>query len=62
MNKPKLLVIASNQDGFALLHRAKQAARKAGWSRNKIKEFTEKATEDHHKNLLQVCLDNFDCF
>ena len=59
MKKPKL-ELNKNGNAFAILVRAKHAARKAEWSEKKIQKFRKKAMSGDHDNLLQVCNKYFD--
>jgi hypothetical protein len=58
--KPKLKMVGEDGNVFAILARAQQSAKQAGWSKEKIKEFVDEATSGDYDNALQTCLKYFD--
>jgi len=61
MNKPKLKLVGENGNAFSILGRAQSAARKASWTKKRIKEFMDKAMSGDYDNFLATCMDYFDC-
>ena len=59
-SKPKLQLVGQDGNAFFILARARQAAKKAGWPKEKIEEFTQKAQSGDYNNLLATCMDYFD--
>jgi len=60
MKKPKLAILDSDGNAFAILAKAKKAALKAGWNRHQIRAFMDKAKSGDYNNLLQTCMKYFD--
>jgi hypothetical protein len=58
--KPRVKLVGENGNAFAILGRCREAARKAGWTSERIKEFTDKATSGNYNNLLCTCMEYFD--
>lgn len=58
--KPKLKLLGKDGNAFAILGAAGQAARKAGWQKEKITEYTEKAMSGDYNHLLIVTMEYFD--
>jgi len=60
MSKPELKLVGQDGNVFFILGKATRAARKAGWSEEKIKEFQKKAMSGDYNNALATCMDFFD--
>ncbi len=60
MSKPELKLIGEDGNVFFILGKATKVARQAGWSKEKIKEFQEKAMSGDYNNALTTCMDYFD--
>ena len=60
MSKPKLKLVGSDGNAFAILGKAIGAARKAGWSQEEIEKFRKEAMEGDYDHLLQTCMNYFD--
>lgn len=60
MEKPEVKLIGKNGNAFFILGTCQQAARRAGWSPDKIKSFMDKATNVDYNNLLRVVEEHFD--
>lgn len=60
MEKPKLKLVGEDGNAFSILGRARSAARKAGWSKEEIDAFTEKATSGDYNNVLATCMEFFE--
>lgn len=60
MDKPKVTLVGNDGNAFSILGSCAKAARKAGWSQEQIKEFTDKATSGDYDNLLMVACQYFD--
>lgn len=61
MNKPKLSLIGEDGNAFAILGRARRAAKKAGWTDAQYNEYSEKAKNGDYNHLLCVTMEYFDC-
>ena len=59
-NKTILRLIGSDGNVFAILGKAQQAARKAGWSKERLDAFMKEATSGNYDNVLQLCMENFE--
>ena len=59
-NKPEVNLTGKDGNAFVILGSCAKAARLAGWSKEKIKEFQDKAMGGDYDNLLQVCSEYFD--
>ena len=60
MNKPKLKLVGEDGNAFAILGRARVAAKKAGWSKEKISAISEEARSGDYNHLLATMIENFD--
>ena len=60
---PQVKIRLSGEDGnaFAIMARAKQAARRAGVSSDDIKDYLDKATAGDYNDLIQVTLKWWNC-
>lgn len=58
--KPRVKLVGEDGNAFAILGRCREAARKAKWTPERIKEFTDKALAGGYNNLLCVCMEYFD--
>ena len=59
MTQPKLKLVGSDGNAFAVLGAARKAGRKAGWLPEKLKEYTDAATAGDYNNLLAVTMEWF---
>lgn len=60
MEKPELVLVGHDGNAFSILGRAIQAARKAGWSQEKIEEYRKEAMGGDYNHLLNVTMNYFD--
>jgi hypothetical protein len=58
--KPKLKLVGQDGNAFVILGLARNAARKAGWTPEKIAEYTKAAQAGDYDNLLRVTTEYFD--
>jgi len=58
--KPELELTGQDGNAFFILGKAVRAARKAGWSKERIEEFQNKAMSGDYNNVLSTCMDYFD--
>jgi len=58
--KPKLTLIGQDGNAFVVLGLASRAAKKAGWSKERLDEFMKKAMSGDYDNLLGTCTEYFD--
>ena len=58
--KPTVELLGKDGNAYAVLGRCKQAAKKAGWSEEEIKEFVSEAMKGDYNYLLATCMDHFD--
>lgn len=58
--KPVLKLVGIDGNAFVILGHAKQAARKAGWSSEKITEMVNKAMSGDYDHLLRTMTECFD--
>jgi len=58
--KPKLKLVGEDGNAFAIIGRARNAARKAGWSKEQIEKMQNQATSGDYNNLLQTMMEFFD--
>ena len=58
--KPELELAGGDGNAFAILGRARRAAREAGWSREKIDAVLEEAMSGDYDHLLQTTMKYFD--
>jgi hypothetical protein len=58
--KPKLKLIGKDGNAFAILGNAKKAAQKAGWTKDQIKEYMDKAMSSDYNHLLAVTAEYFE--
>lgn len=57
---PILSLSGTDGNVFAILGKARRAAKAAGWSEALLKEYTDKATSGDYDNALQVTMSYFD--
>jgi len=55
-----LELVGSDGNAFAILGKAMKVMKRAGFSKEKIKEFRKEATSGDYDNLLRVCSNWFD--
>lgn len=60
MNKPKVKLVGNDGNAFVILGSCHSAGAKAGWSKEKLKEFQDKATSGDYDNLLRTACEYFD--
>lgn len=62
MSKSMPYLKLSDEDGnaFFLLGRCRQAAKSAGWTREQIEEFMEKALDGDYNHLLRTVSEHFE--
>jgi hypothetical protein len=58
-SKPELQLSGLDGNAFAVLARAREVARKAGWPSSQISDFTISAMHGDYDNLLAVCNELF---
>lgn len=58
--KPPLRLVGENGNAFAILGKACQVARQAGWTEEQVKEFLDEARSGDYNRLLQTCVKHFD--
>lgn len=58
--KPVLALSGADGNAFAILRRCRRAARRAGWSEEKIGRFEAEAIAGDYDNLLRVVTDRFE--
>lgn len=58
--KPELKLVGLDGNAFAILGRARQAAKKAGWTEDQIDAYTNEATAGDYNHLLAVTCDYFE--
>ena len=58
--KPELKLVGLDGNTFAILGRARQAAKKAGWTKDQIDAYTNEATAGDYDHLLAVTCDYFE--
>ena len=58
--KPTLELVGQDGNAFMILALAKRAAKKAGWSEEKISEFMTEAQSGDYDHLLQTCTEYFE--
>ncbi len=60
IEKPKLQLVGLDGNAFAILGRARRAARDFGWSEEKIREVVDEAMSSDYDHLLSVIMEHFD--
>lgn len=58
--KPRVKLVGEDGNAFAIIGRCCAAARKAKWTPDRIKEFTDKAKSGDYANLIATCCDYFE--
>ena len=58
--KPRLKLVGTDGNAFAILGKALGTARKAGWTSEQVKDFQSKATNGDYDNLLAVVCEHFE--
>jgi len=59
-DKPRLILVGEDGNAFSILARATKAAKKAGWTEDRIKEMRKKAMSAGYEGLLDVMMDYFE--
>jgi len=60
LTKPKLNLVGTDGNAFAILGKAQKVARKANWDKEKIDKFVKEAMNGNYDHLLQTCMEHFD--
>lgn len=60
--KPKLKLVGKDGNAYSILARARNAAKKAGWSDPQINEFMIDAKSGDYDHLLQTVMKHFDVY
>jgi len=58
--KPRLKLVGTDGNAFALLGAALRAAKKAGWTTEQMDEFKVRATKGDYDHLLRTLQQHFD--
>lgn len=58
--KPKVRLVGEDGNAYAILGACHRAARKAGWTKAQIDDFTARATAGDYDALLRVVMTDFD--
>ena len=58
--KPKLKLTGEDGNVFFIIGRAVKFARRAGWTEERIKTFTEEMQAGDYDHALQTCMKYFD--
>jgi len=59
--RPPLNLIGEDGNAFSILGKATKAAKKAGWTKEQIKEVMDEAKSGDYDHLLQTMMKHFDC-
>lgn len=59
-DKPKLQLVGTDGNAFAILGKARKAGKRAGWSKEKVNEVLEEAKSGDYDHLLQTVMIHFD--
>jgi len=60
MDKPELKLTGQDGNAFFIIGKAIREAKRAGWSKEKIKEFQNKAMSGDYNNVVTTCMNYFD--
>ena len=58
--KPEVKLIGEDGNAFTILGRCQMAAKKAGWSKEQMKDLMDEMTRSDYDHLLQVAMENFE--
>lgn len=58
--KPPIKMVGEDGNAWAIIARAREAAKQAGWTREEIVAFTEEAKSDDYDHLLRTVCHNFE--
>ena len=58
--KPKVKLVGEDGNAFAILGRCARAARAAGWSNERLREFQQEATSGDYNHLLRAVMEHFE--
>ena len=58
--KPILKLTDLDGNAFFIIGRARDVAKKAGWSEGRIGKFVKEAMDGNYDHLLQICMEYFD--
>lgn len=61
-DRPRLKLIGRDGNAFAILAAARTAARKAGWTSERVEAMTKEAQSGDYGNLLRVMMAHFDVY
>lgn len=56
----EVTLVGTDGNAFALLGKCSKAARRAGLTKEQIKEFTDEATSGDYDHLLCTCMEYFE--
>lgn len=59
-DKPRVQIVGTDGNAFALLGRCRVVARAARWSEAEIDAFTREATSGNYDHLLATIMDRFE--
>jgi hypothetical protein len=62
MSKPTVQLTGNDGNALGILSACMKAARKAGWNKEQVKEFQDKATSGDYDYLLNVVCEYFDVY
>lgn len=60
MSKPTVKLVGKDGNAFAILSACSVAAKKAGWTKEQLKEFEDKAISGDYANLLRTACEYFE--
>lgn len=58
--KPSVKLVGEDGNAFAILGACRKAARRAGWSQERIAAFIERATGGDYHHLLATAMEEFE--
>jgi hypothetical protein len=59
-DKPKVQLVGMDGNAYSILGRCHGAAMKFGWSKERWREFSDKAKSGDYDNLLRTVMEEFD--
>ena len=60
MNKPEVQLVGQDGNAFMIMGACSEAARKAGWDKQKINEVLDEMQEGDYNHLLRTAMKHFD--
>ena len=60
LDKPRLKLSGEDGNAFSIIGRARRAAKKAGWTEEKITAFQDDAMSGDYNHVLQTCMKYFE--